>query len=772
MNLPFLFVLIRVICVIPFVLLVRSIQLNGCGSKHNDVTKCDYLASEISNFPTDEFTITMWVKGLAPHTKDRYGEGEALFSYNTDRTIANAKYVYRSSEVGVWMYNMQGLLFTASDGISFAYAWATTRTDNSTNGCKEWCHLEFTWKYGEKQQIYKNGNLLATAYSNYYNKIYNTGGIMIGNRGKEVYPKGFPPGRPVVERQYIGDIQDVRIYDLRLRVAHLKDIMNGYLGPSIASSLKFYWTLFGFEFIRQRTKNQEVALTLHGSTYDNKYDEESPIHLDGSSNIHQPFSGLVAWPQHNFYGDNAIDTISTSQILELENQIYGKNKENDSSKKLIVSINSLQGAEISNIQSFPSKIFDGRSGQILGKGSDTKITAFVSEGLRSKIFKIPIYANACSELIIGDGSVCRFDIVLKVLQDQAKTKIVDTEKTQVTMQIDALSYTFDETLSATTQILAGLSFTAFYSYFAMNFKPYVEFGDDLLYNVCLFQLFSVLFIGLLTKLNVSPLQSKYDDIRVTPQDPADLRAAAGNPNPDDFLPWVVIFTHMACMAFAFFSIVNEMRTAKRYQKAKRQHEFDQRNRVRQTLRKWAKARRMAMLQQAKRRANGNVDVANESLEDATKKAMEDMERQAEQRELEQEMKQLHELKEANKHITDKDDSELNAAQRELKEFLMESQHEVSRRKETLKKQVDNLQKETEVAAEKFNNQVEVLKTKQHERLMARLKKRQHKKGNSMASAVSQSISKKMKNTKVLPVKSNNKRAASKPVPPPPPPKKK
>merc|ERR1711871_1608483 len=262
-----------------------------------------------------------------------------------------------------------------------------------------------------------------------------------------------------------------------------------------------------------------------------------------------------------------------------------------------------------------------------------------------------------------------------------------------------------------TQILAGLSFTAFYSYFAMNFKPYVEFSDDLLYNVCLFQLFSVLFIGLLTKLNVSPLQSKYDDIRVDSKDPADLRAAAGNPEPDDFLPWVVIFTHMACMVFALLCIVNEMRTAKRYQKAKRQ------------------------------------------------------------RELEQEMKQLNELKEANKHITETDDSQLNDAQRELKEFLMESQHEVSRRKEALKKQVDNLQKEIEESAEKFKNHVNQQKSKQHERLMARLKKRQHKKGSAMANAVSNSIVKKVKNTKVLPVKSNAKRGVSKAPPPPPPPKK-
>merc|ERR1711959_375153 len=124
------------------------------------------------------------------------------------------------------------------------------------------------------------------------------------------------------------------------------------------------------------------------------------------------------------------------------------------------------------------------------------------------------------------------------------------------------------------------------------------------------------------------------------------------------------------------------------------------------------------------------------------------------------------------HITDKDDSQLNAAQRELKEFLMESQHEVSRRKEALKKQVDNLEKESLEAADKFNNQIEQEKTKQHERLMARLKKRQNAKGSggNMAKAVMGSI-KKNKNAKVMPVgKKNQSRGA--PVPPPPPPKKK
>ena len=217
-----------------------------------------------------------------------------------------------------------------------------------------------------------------------------------------------------------------------------------------------------------------------------------------------------------------------------------------------------------------------------------------------------------------------------------------------------------------------------------------------------------------------------------------------------------------------------MRTAKRYQKAKRQHEFDKRNRVRQTLRKWAKARRMAMLEQAKQRASGNVN-ANESLEEATKRAMETMERKAEERELEQELKQLDELKAANKHITETDDSELNDAQKELKEFLLESQHEVSRRKQALKKQVENLEKDTQEAAERFNSQVEVKRSKQHDRLMARLKKRQKNKGSAFGNVAASALVKKskVKSTKVVPVKKkNNNRKPSKVRPPPPPPKKK
>ena len=132
------------LCAMPYVTL--QLQLNGCGPEHNDVTLCDYAAAKVNNFPSVAFTISMWVKASAPHQKDKWGEGEALFSYNTDRTIANAKYVYRSSEVGIWMYQSASLIFTLSDGTSFSYAWANVKTDNTTSGCKEWCHFAFTWK--------------------------------------------------------------------------------------------------------------------------------------------------------------------------------------------------------------------------------------------------------------------------------------------------------------------------------------------------------------------------------------------------------------------------------------------------------------------------------------------------------------------------------------------------------------------------------------------------------------------------------------------------
>ena len=115
-------VLLSIILVITLLTFTPTLSLNlkGCGPEHNDVTKCDYLASEMDNFPTDAYTITMWVKAHAPHTKDKQGEGEALFAFNTDRTIANARYVYRSSEVAAWMYSSNALLFVNSNGNSFS----------------------------------------------------------------------------------------------------------------------------------------------------------------------------------------------------------------------------------------------------------------------------------------------------------------------------------------------------------------------------------------------------------------------------------------------------------------------------------------------------------------------------------------------------------------------------------------------------------------------------------------------------------------------------
>ena len=231
---------------------------------------------------------------------------------------------------------------------------------------------------------------------------------------------------------------------------------------------------------------------------------------------------------------------------------------------------------------------------------------------------------------------------------------------------------------------------------------------------------------------------------------------------------------MACMLFAVLSILYELKTAKAYQKAVHKKDADLRNRVRQTLRKWAKARRMALLNQAKKQASGVLrDDAEESLEDATAKAMLEMEREAEQKDLEQEMQQLEELKHANAHLTEADDASLTEEQRQLKEFLLESSHEVSRRKQALTKQIEAMERQNEEDEAMFNDAVARKKTKQHDRLMARLEKRQ-----GMKKAVGSVIKANKRNTKVMPVKNsprggkvNTRRPPGKPPPGKPPPGK-
>merc|ERR1712146_493985 len=72
--------------------------------------------------------------------------------------------------------------------------------------------------------------------------------------------------------------------------------------------------------------------------------------------------------------------------------------------------------------------------------------------------------------------------------------------------------------------------------------------------------------------------------------------------------------------------------------------------------------------------------------------MERIDREKEQKELEKEMAQLQELRRSNLHLTEADDSTLTPEQRELKEFLLGSVNEVSRRKQALAKQIEKLNK--------------------------------------------------------------------------------
>ena len=103
---------------VTFISFLGAVKLNGCGEAHNNNLDCDILVAETEEFPKDAFTISLWVKASAPHEGRKYEEGEALFSFNTAKTVASTKSL-TTSQIAVWQYYDEYLIFIISDGDKF-----------------------------------------------------------------------------------------------------------------------------------------------------------------------------------------------------------------------------------------------------------------------------------------------------------------------------------------------------------------------------------------------------------------------------------------------------------------------------------------------------------------------------------------------------------------------------------------------------------------------------------------------------------------------------
>ena len=182
---------------VTFISFLGAVKLNGCGEAHNNNLDCDILVAETEEFPKDAFTISLWVKASAPHEGRKYEEGEALFSFNTAKTVASTKSL-TTSQIAVWQYYDEYLIFIISDGDKFGSIVKQMRTDNSTEGCKNWCHFAFTWKKTatlttSTLKMYKNGELMTGTFSlsnasprnAWFDDLESKGSLMIGNRGKD-----------------------------------------------------------------------------------------------------------------------------------------------------------------------------------------------------------------------------------------------------------------------------------------------------------------------------------------------------------------------------------------------------------------------------------------------------------------------------------------------------------------------------------------------------------------------------------------------------------
>ena len=253
------------------------------------------------------------------------------------------------------------------------------------------------------------------------------------------------------------------------------------------------------------------------------------------------------------------------------------------------------------------------------------------------------------------------------------------------------------------QIVAGLAICVFSSFATLSLKPYAVPSDGHLANVCLFQLFVVLFIGLLLKMDVDLFwQEGAGDRNIGTEEP---------------VSWVIIVTHGLLMLYALVLIIKEIKNAPRLQAAIKQSEQRRRELTRKQIESWAKGRRLALLRQAQRGTNRSGSDTKKGEDAHAAKAL--LQLETEQIAREEEVRD--EYKDIAKDLMELDNVDTDDVV--AKEFLEGEKERLLRKKKALEAQLKDIIDTHSVETDKLSNYIENKKKSAHQRLKQRLKNR-------------------------------------------------
>ena len=253
---------------------------DGFGNRSRSFNGVDDYVTIPDNpsLPTGAQTISAWVK------TENVGDYADIVSHWDNAGEAGFVILkLQDNQIAFYITNTGS---TAANGARF-----TQTGSGNTINVGSWYHVSCVFDPSTSMKIYINGILTSTNSNSIHSSIYDSGNdLFIGERAD------------IANRNWHGNIADVRIYDTDLTATEISDLYNG---TNITTNLVGHW-------LTDADNVLDAAGTNHGTNYGSKYSYDNPsppVEFGSASRIFNGTSDNIDLPSSTA----SFNTIHTSR---------------------------------------------------------------------------------------------------------------------------------------------------------------------------------------------------------------------------------------------------------------------------------------------------------------------------------------------------------------------------------------------------------------------------------------------------------------------------
>ena len=221
-----------------------SAAFNGFGNRSRSFDGVDDYISIPDNpsLPTGAQTISAWVK-----TENSGDYADLVSQWDNAGEAGFVILKLQDNQIAFYITNTGS---TSGNGSRFTQTGSGYRINVGS-----WYHVSCVFDPSNSMKIYINGILASTNSNNIHSSIYDSGNdLLIGERAD------------IANRNWHGNIADVRIYDAALTATEISDLYNG---TNITTNLVGHW-------LTDADDTEDKAGSNNGTNYGSKYSYDNP----------------------------------------------------------------------------------------------------------------------------------------------------------------------------------------------------------------------------------------------------------------------------------------------------------------------------------------------------------------------------------------------------------------------------------------------------------------------------------------------------------------